>query len=76
METIRQSLSNKLARSRGGFGLPHSRQRHWLKGLLRQGSLYLRSSWSGDLPGAFDWLNGRSLAATSRSAQSESPFPP
>ncbi|CAO0823616.1 hypothetical protein DFAR_3800038 [Desulfarculales bacterium] len=59
METIRQSLSNKLARGRWNPGLPRSRQRHWLKGLLRQVSLYLGSSWSGDLLGAFDWPSGR-----------------
>ncbi|CAO0823798.1 hypothetical protein DFAR_3920006 [Desulfarculales bacterium] len=28
METIRQSLSNKLARGRWALGLPRSRQRH------------------------------------------------
>ncbi|CAO0824074.1 hypothetical protein DFAR_4040033 [Desulfarculales bacterium] len=76
METIRQSLSNELARGRWDPGLPRFRQRYWLKGLLRQMSLYLGSSWSGDLLGAFDWLSGRGLAATSRSAQSESLFPP
>ncbi|CAO0820988.1 hypothetical protein DFAR_2050005 [Desulfarculales bacterium] len=31
VKTIRQSLSNKLARSRCDPGLPRSRQRHWLK---------------------------------------------
>ncbi|CAO0822924.1 hypothetical protein DFAR_3380007 [Desulfarculales bacterium] len=36
VETIRQGLSNKLARGRRDPGLPRSRQRHWLKGLLRQ----------------------------------------
>ncbi|CAO0824549.1 hypothetical protein DFAR_710012 [Desulfarculales bacterium] len=35
VETIRQSLSNKLARGRWNPGLLRSRQRHWLKGLLR-----------------------------------------
>ncbi|CAO0822084.1 hypothetical protein DFAR_2810003 [Desulfarculales bacterium] len=74
VETIRQSFFNKLARGRWGSGLPRSRQRHWLKGLLRQVSLYLGSSWSDDLLGAFDWLSGRGLTATSRSAQSESPL--
>ncbi|CAO0822232.1 hypothetical protein DFAR_2910006 [Desulfarculales bacterium] len=44
METIRQSLSNKLVRGKWNSGLPRSRQRHWLKGLLRQVSLYLGSS--------------------------------
>ncbi|CAO0823466.1 hypothetical protein DFAR_3710024 [Desulfarculales bacterium] len=43
----------------GNPGLPRSRQRHWLKGLLRQVSLYLGSSWSGALLGAFNWLSGR-----------------
>ncbi|CAO0821605.1 hypothetical protein DFAR_2500002 [Desulfarculales bacterium] len=43
---------------------------------MRQVSLYLGSSWSGDLLGAFDWLSGRGLATASQSAQSESPFPP
>ncbi|CAO0820206.1 hypothetical protein DFAR_1430020 [Desulfarculales bacterium] len=52
--TIRQSLSNKLSRGRWDHGLPHSHQRHWLKGLLRQVNLYLGSSWSNDLLGAFD----------------------
>ncbi|CAO0820369.1 hypothetical protein DFAR_1540020 [Desulfarculales bacterium] len=59
VEIIRQSLSNKLARGRWDPDLPRSRQRHWLQGLLRQVSLYLGLSWSGDLLGAFDWLNGR-----------------
>ncbi|CAO0823504.1 hypothetical protein DFAR_3740002 [Desulfarculales bacterium] len=68
METIRQSLSNKLALGRWDPGLPHSRQRHWLKGLLWQVSLYLGLSWSGDLLGAFDWLRGRGLAAVRRLA--------
>ncbi|CAO0821590.1 hypothetical protein DFAR_2480040 [Desulfarculales bacterium] len=45
METIRQSLLNKLSRGRWGPGLPRSRQRHWLKDLLRQMSLYLGPSW-------------------------------
>ncbi|CAO0822426.1 hypothetical protein DFAR_3040001 [Desulfarculales bacterium] len=76
METIRQSLPSKLARGRWDPGLPRFRQRPWLKGLLRQVSLYLGSNWSGDLLGAFDWLSGRGLAAASRLAQSESPFPP
>ncbi|CAO0822244.1 hypothetical protein DFAR_2910018 [Desulfarculales bacterium] len=39
-------------------------------------SLYLGSSWSDDLLGAFDWLSGRGQTAASRSAQSENPFPP
>ncbi|CAO0821045.1 hypothetical protein DFAR_2090023 [Desulfarculales bacterium] len=76
VESIRQSLFNKLARGRWAPGLPRSRQRHWLKGLLLQVSLYLGSSWSGDLLGAFDWLSGRGQTAASRSAQSESPLPP
>ncbi|CAO0819812.1 hypothetical protein DFAR_1110082 [Desulfarculales bacterium] len=38
--------------------MPRSRQRHWLKGLLRQVNLYLGLSWFSDLLGAFDWLNG------------------
>ncbi|CAO0824131.1 hypothetical protein DFAR_410004 [Desulfarculales bacterium] len=38
-------------------------------------SLYLRSGWSGDLLGAFDWFSGRGWAAASRSAQSENPCP-
>ncbi|CAO0823474.1 hypothetical protein DFAR_3710032 [Desulfarculales bacterium] len=59
VEAIRQSLSNKLARGRWAPGLPRSCQHHWFKGLLRQVSLYLGSSWSGDLLRAFDWLNGR-----------------
>ncbi|CAO0821694.1 hypothetical protein DFAR_2570005 [Desulfarculales bacterium] len=59
VETIRQSFSNKLARGRRNPGRPRFRQRHWLKGLLRQVSLCLGSSWSGDLLGVFDWLNGR-----------------
>ncbi|CAO0822040.1 hypothetical protein DFAR_270010 [Desulfarculales bacterium] len=54
VETIRQRLSNKLAWSRWDPGLPRSHQRHWLKALLRQVSLYLGSSWSGNLLGAFD----------------------
>ncbi|CAO0823873.1 hypothetical protein DFAR_3980007 [Desulfarculales bacterium] len=49
---------HKLSRGRWDPGLPHSRQCHWLKGLLRQVSLYLGSSWSDDLLGAFDWLRG------------------
>ncbi|CAO0821454.1 hypothetical protein DFAR_2350005 [Desulfarculales bacterium] len=76
VETIRQSLSNKLAQGKWDPVLPRFRQRHWLKGLLRQVSLYLGSSWSGDLLKAFDWHSGRGLAEASRSAQSESPFPP
>ncbi|CAO0822527.1 hypothetical protein DFAR_3150007 [Desulfarculales bacterium] len=43
-ETIRQSLSNKLARGRWDPVLPRFPQRHWLKGLLRQVSLYLGAS--------------------------------
>ncbi|CAO0821731.1 hypothetical protein DFAR_3290028 [Desulfarculales bacterium] len=31
-------------------------------------SLYLGSSWSGGLLGAFDWRSGRGVAAASRSA--------
>ncbi|CAO0823443.1 hypothetical protein DFAR_3700004 [Desulfarculales bacterium] len=76
VEIFRQSLSNKLvALSRWDPGLPRSCQRHWLKGLLRQVSLYLGSSWSGDLLGACYWLSSRCVAAASRSAQSESPLP-
>ncbi|CAO0823518.1 hypothetical protein DFAR_3740016 [Desulfarculales bacterium] len=66
--TIRQGLSNKLAWDRWDPGLPHSRQHHWLKGLLRQVNLYLGSSWSGDLLGAFDWLSRWGLAAVNRPA--------
>ncbi|CAO0824778.1 hypothetical protein DFAR_910021 [Desulfarculales bacterium] len=44
VETIRQSLSNKLARGRWDPDRLRSRQRHWLKDLLRQVSLYLGSS--------------------------------
>ncbi|CAO0824869.1 hypothetical protein DFAR_960005 [Desulfarculales bacterium] len=39
-------------------------------------SLYLGSSYSSDLLGAFDWLSSRGLATASRSAQNESPFLP
>ncbi|CAO0823723.1 hypothetical protein DFAR_3850031 [Desulfarculales bacterium] len=35
VEAIRQSLANNLARGRWDPGLLRSRQRHWLKGLLR-----------------------------------------
>ncbi|CAO0821778.1 hypothetical protein DFAR_2640001 [Desulfarculales bacterium] len=41
VETIRRSLSNKLARGKWDHDQPHPSQRHWLKGLLRQVSLYL-----------------------------------
>lgn len=75
VEAIRHSLSRKLGHGRWDPGLPRSRQRHWLKGLLRQVGMHLGSSWSGDLLWAFDWLSGRGLAATSRSAQTESLFP-
>ncbi|CAO0821561.1 hypothetical protein DFAR_2480011 [Desulfarculales bacterium] len=51
--------------------LPRFRQRHWLKDLLRQMSSYLRSSWSGDLLGAFDWLSGRGQPVGAKSE----PFP-
>ncbi|CAO0824535.1 hypothetical protein DFAR_60001 [Desulfarculales bacterium] len=56
----------------GSWGPPRFRQRHWLKSLLRQVNLYHGSSWSGDLlrPSI------GSMAAASRSVQSESPFPP
>ncbi|CAO0824733.1 transposase [Desulfarculales bacterium] len=50
----RQSLSNKLARGRWDPDLPRFHPHHWLKGLLRQVSLYLGSSWSDALLGAFD----------------------
>ena len=73
---IRQSLFRKLIWGRWDPRLPRSRQRHWLKGLLRQVGLHLGSAWSGDLLWAFDCLHERGLAAASRSAQSESPFPP
>ncbi|CAO0823710.1 transposase [Desulfarculales bacterium] len=76
VEIIRQSLSKKLARGRWATGLPHPRQRHWLKVLLRQVGLYLGSSWSSDLLGTLDWLSSRGWAVASRSAQSESPFTP
>lgn len=75
VETIRQSLSRRLGQGRWDPGLPRSRQRHWLKGLLRQVGLHLGPGWSGDLLWALDWLSGRGLAAASRSAQSESPSP-
>ncbi|CAO0822752.1 hypothetical protein DFAR_3280021 [Desulfarculales bacterium] len=42
MEIIRQNFSNKLARGRRDPDPPRFRQRHWLKGLLRQVNLYLR----------------------------------
>lgn len=76
METIRQSLSRKLGQGRWDPGLPRSRQRHWLRGLLRQIRLHLGSSWPGEPLEAFDWLSGQGLAAASRSAQSESHAPP
>jgi hypothetical protein len=44
VEAIRQSLSRKLGHGRWDPGLPRSRQRHWLKGLLRQVGLHLGSS--------------------------------
>ncbi|CAO0824504.1 hypothetical protein DFAR_670013 [Desulfarculales bacterium] len=66
METIRQSLSNKLSRGRWDAVLPRSRQRHWFKGLLRQMNLYLGLSWLGDLLGAFDWLNGRGQSISAK----------
>ncbi|CAO0822992.1 hypothetical protein DFAR_3420002 [Desulfarculales bacterium] len=71
VETTRHSSSNEPARGRWDLGLPRSRQCHWLKGLLRQVSLYLGSSWSGDLLGAFDWLNGRSQTVGAK----REPFP-
>ncbi|CAO0821173.1 hypothetical protein DFAR_2180022 [Desulfarculales bacterium] len=59
VKIFRQSLSNKLvALGRWDPGLSRSRQRHWLKVLLRQVSLYLGSSWPDDLLGAFYWLSG------------------
>ena len=76
VETIRHSLSLKLGQGRWDPGLPRSRQRHWLKGLLRQIRLHLGISWPGEPLEAFAWLSGRGLAAASRSAQSDKSFPP
>ena len=74
IRAIRESIFRRLTRGRWDPGLPRSRQRHWLKGLLGQIRLHLGATFGGDLLWAFDWLTGRGLAAASRSVQCESPF--
>ncbi|CAO0823179.1 hypothetical protein DFAR_340062 [Desulfarculales bacterium] len=71
VETIQHSLFNKLVRGRWDPDRLRFRQRHWLKVLLRQVSLYLGSNWSGNLRGAFDSLNGRSQPVGAK----REPFP-
>jgi hypothetical protein len=66
---IRASISRRLLQGRWNPGLPRSRQRHWLAGLVRQVRFHLGPSWQGDLPAAFDLLAGQGVAAVSRSIQ-------
>jgi len=69
IKTIGKSIAGRLKQGRWNPGLPRSRQRHWLCGLVRQVRFHLGPSWQGDLPAAFDLLAGQGVAAVSRSIQ-------
>jgi hypothetical protein len=71
---IRQSISSRLLQGRWNPGLPRSRQRHWLSGLVKQIRFHLGPSWHGGLLEAFDLLVSHGVAAVSRSIQSASPI--
>lgn len=72
--TIRESLSRRLLQGRWTPQLPRSRQRHWLKGLIKQIRFHFGWSWRGDPLVAFDALVARLIPACSRSIQCESPI--
>jgi hypothetical protein len=56
IETIRSSLSRRLSGGRYLSGISKSRQRHWLKGLLRNVTAYLGDQWNRRLLDGFDHL--------------------
>ena len=72
--SIRQSISSRLLQGRWNPGLPRSRQRHWLSGLVQQIRFHLGPSWHGGLLEAFDLLVSHGVAAVSRCIQSASPI--
>lgn len=54
--TIRSSLSKRIEQGRYLAGLSRSRQRHWLKGLVKNTVAYLGHGWKDRLLAAFDRL--------------------
>ena len=56
IETIRSSLSKRMGQGRYLLGLSRSRQRHWLKALVKNTVAYLGHGFKGRLLEAFDRL--------------------
>jgi hypothetical protein len=73
IETIRESLARRLSEKRWLPELPRPRQRHWLKGLIKQARFHLGSRFKGTWLEAFDALRARGITSVSRSIQCESP---
>jgi hypothetical protein len=56
IETIRSSLTSRLTGASHLPGIPASRQRHWLNGLVRNVTAHLGNHWRGRLLDGFDRL--------------------
>lgn len=56
IETIHLSLKRGIQQGKYLAGLPRSRQRHWLKALVRNTVAYFGNAWKGRLLEAFDRL--------------------
>jgi hypothetical protein len=67
--TIRASLGQRLRRGRWPDGSSGSRQRHWLKALIRNSVAFLGNAWKSRLLEAFDRLLRLGVVPVSRAIE-------
>jgi len=70
IETIRESLGQRLRKGRWPSGSSGSRRRHWLKALIRNAVAFLGNAWKNALMEAFDRLICLGVIPVSRSIKS------
>ena len=81
IETIRESIGQRLCTDRWPVGLPRARQGHWLRALVRNAVAHFGNAGKSCLLEAFDRLIGLGTNPVSRAIESakgvvfESPYP-
>jgi len=71
METIRESLWQRVCKGRWPRGSSGSRRRHWLKALIRNAVAFLGNAWRSRLLEAFDRLICLGVVPVSRAIKAE-----
>lgn len=69
IETIRESITQRLCTDRWPAGLSRARQGHWLRALTRNAVAYLGNVWKSRLPEAFGRLISLGIIPVSRAIE-------